>query len=89
MNVAKNPHHMLDVLYSKTLRALAKMPQDAQYRKYTEEIINKRFNLVKSVKIIVFYNKKDMDAFFIILLNRKKISLSWKRRLVVVKLKKL
>lgn len=40
--VAKNPHHTLGVLYGKILRTLQKMPQEAAYRKYTEEIINER-----------------------------------------------
>ena len=39
MNVSKNPHHVLGLYYSKTLRALAKMPSDYPYRKYTEEVI--------------------------------------------------
>jgi hypothetical protein len=30
--VAKNPHHQLALIYSKNLRALAKMPSDYQYR---------------------------------------------------------
>jgi len=46
--VAKNPHHTLGVLYSKTLRALAKMPPDAAYRKHTEQIIHQRAALVKA-----------------------------------------
>jgi len=50
--VSSNPHHMLSVLYGKTLRTLQRMPQDAAYRKYTEEIINKRYDLVKSEKDI-------------------------------------
>ena len=32
LNVAKNPTHTLGVLYSKNLRALAKMPVDYPYR---------------------------------------------------------
>ncbi|XP_044271440.1 NADH dehydrogenase [ubiquinone] 1 alpha subcomplex subunit 5 [Tribolium madens] len=45
--VAKNPHHTLGVLYGKILRALQKMPQEAAYRKYTEEIINERAQALK------------------------------------------
>uniref|UniRef100_A0A8J2RQ94 NADH dehydrogenase [ubiquinone] 1 alpha subcomplex subunit 5 n=1 Tax=Daphnia galeata TaxID=27404 RepID=A0A8J2RQ94_9CRUS len=37
--VAQNPHHTLSVLYGKILRTLQNMPQDAAYRRYTEEII--------------------------------------------------
>jgi len=38
LEVAKNPAHSLGVFYSQTLRALAKMPHDYAYRKYTEEV---------------------------------------------------
>jgi NADH dehydrogenase (ubiquinone) 1 alpha subcomplex subunit 5 len=47
--VANNPHHTLAVLYGKILRALQKMPSSAAYRKYTEEIVNERSQVVKSV----------------------------------------
>ncbi|KAK4300387.1 hypothetical protein Pmani_027415 [Petrolisthes manimaculis] len=46
--VATNPHHTLGVLYSKILRCLQKMPPDAAYRKYTEQIVTERHNLVKA-----------------------------------------
>ncbi|XP_018575447.1 NADH dehydrogenase [ubiquinone] 1 alpha subcomplex subunit 5 [Anoplophora glabripennis] len=46
--VAKNPHHTLGVLYSKILRTLQKMPESAAYRKYTEEIINERTQILKA-----------------------------------------
>lgn len=46
--VSKNPHHTLGVLYGKILRTLQQMPQDASYRKYTEEIINERAQILKS-----------------------------------------
>ncbi|KAF4525988.1 hypothetical protein B566_EDAN000782 [Ephemera danica] len=45
--VAKNPHHTLGVLYSKILRALQKMPEDAAYKKYTAAIVNERAKVVK------------------------------------------
>lgn len=45
--VAKNPHHILGVLYGKILRALQKMPEEAAYRKYTEEIICERAQVLK------------------------------------------
>jgi NADH dehydrogenase (ubiquinone) 1 alpha subcomplex subunit 5 len=47
--VANNPHHTLTVLYGKILRALQKMPSSAAYRKYTEEIISERAEIVKNV----------------------------------------
>jgi len=48
MAVAKNPTHTLGVLYSKTLRALAKMPNDYTYRKETETLINERASVIKN-----------------------------------------
>ncbi|XP_019874505.1 NADH dehydrogenase [ubiquinone] 1 alpha subcomplex subunit 5 [Aethina tumida] len=48
--VAKNPHHTLGVLYSKILRTLQKMPQDAAYRKYTEEIVHERAKILQNNK---------------------------------------
>lgn len=47
MAVATNPHHTLGVLYSKSLRALAKMPADYAYRKHAEQLINERAEMVK------------------------------------------
>ena len=44
--VAKNPHHTLGCLYGKILRALAKIPETAAYRKYTEQIIQHRCKLL-------------------------------------------
>ena len=62
--VAKNPHHTLGVFYSKSLRALAKMPTDYAYRKHTEQIILERAEMVKSTKVkiflILFNSKKNM-----------------------------
>ncbi|CAH1170866.1 unnamed protein product [Phaedon cochleariae] len=46
--VAAKPHHTLGVLYSKILRTLQKMPQDAAYRRHTEIIINERAQILKS-----------------------------------------
>ncbi|XP_071541965.1 NADH dehydrogenase [ubiquinone] 1 alpha subcomplex subunit 5 [Panulirus ornatus] len=46
--VASNPHHMLGVLYGKILRCLQKMPPDAAYRRYTEQIITERSAHVKT-----------------------------------------
>ncbi|CAG0904307.1 unnamed protein product, partial [Darwinula stevensoni] len=40
--VAKTPHHTLSVLYGKILRCVQKMPSDAAYRRYTEEIVKER-----------------------------------------------
>ncbi|KAG0720001.1 NADH dehydrogenase [ubiquinone] 1 alpha subcomplex subunit 5 [Chionoecetes opilio] len=45
--VAAHPHHTLGVLYGKILRCLQKMPPDASYRKYTEQIITEKYNFVK------------------------------------------
>ncbi|ODM97226.1 NADH dehydrogenase [ubiquinone] 1 alpha subcomplex subunit 5 [Orchesella cincta] len=56
--VAKNPHYTLGVLYGKTLRALQKIPSDAAYRKYTEQIVHQRAALVKSETNIEELEKK-------------------------------
>ncbi|XP_055506221.1 NADH dehydrogenase [ubiquinone] 1 alpha subcomplex subunit 5 [Leucoraja erinacea] len=46
--VAQNPLEKLRILYTRVLTALEAIPPDAAYRKYTEQIINERFNLIKS-----------------------------------------
>ncbi|GCB72035.1 NADH dehydrogenase [ubiquinone] 1 alpha subcomplex subunit 5-like [Scyliorhinus torazame] len=46
--VAQNPHEKLRILYSRILTVLQSVPQDAAYRKYTEQTINDRLNMVKS-----------------------------------------
>ncbi|XP_048798952.1 NADH dehydrogenase [ubiquinone] 1 alpha subcomplex subunit 5 [Lagopus muta] len=46
--VAENPHERLQILYSKILAVLQKIPKDAAYRKYTEQIVNQRYNLVQT-----------------------------------------
>uniref|UniRef100_A0A3Q2QPT0 NADH dehydrogenase [ubiquinone] 1 alpha subcomplex subunit 5 n=1 Tax=Fundulus heteroclitus TaxID=8078 RepID=A0A3Q2QPT0_FUNHE len=38
----------LRILYSKILATLQTMPQDAAYRKYTEQLVNGRFQHVKT-----------------------------------------
>lgn len=40
----------LRILYTKILGSLQTMPQDAAYRKYTEQLISERFNHVKAVR---------------------------------------
>lgn len=47
--VSANPHYYLTALYGKILRAVSKMPQDAAYRKYTEQIVNDRLKAVQNV----------------------------------------
>merc|ERR1719334_3054209 len=46
--VARHPHQSLKVLYEKILRTLTKFPQDAAYRKYTEQIVSERLAVVKA-----------------------------------------
>ncbi|XP_022918031.1 NADH dehydrogenase [ubiquinone] 1 alpha subcomplex subunit 5 [Onthophagus taurus] len=48
--VAANPHHTLGVLYGKILRAIQKMPENAAYRKHTEQIVKERSEVLKCVK---------------------------------------
>jgi len=40
--VAQNPQHTLSVLYAKILRSLQKIPEDAAYRRYTEQVVKDR-----------------------------------------------
>lgn len=54
LKVAVNPHHTLSALYGKILRAVQKMPQDAAYRKYTEQIVQERAKIVSCVSIIIY-----------------------------------
>ncbi|XP_049793368.1 NADH dehydrogenase [ubiquinone] 1 alpha subcomplex subunit 5 [Schistocerca nitens] len=56
--VAVNPHHTLGVLYGKILRALQKMPEDAAYRKYTQEIVMERARIVKTTPNVQDIEKK-------------------------------
>uniref|UniRef100_A0A8C8ECJ6 NADH dehydrogenase [ubiquinone] 1 alpha subcomplex subunit 5 n=1 Tax=Otus sunia TaxID=257818 RepID=A0A8C8ECJ6_9STRI len=46
--VSENPHERLRILYTKILGVLQNIPKDAAYRKYTEQIVNQRFNLVQT-----------------------------------------
>ncbi|NXE76055.1 NDUA5 dehydrogenase, partial [Cochlearius cochlearius] len=46
--VADNPHERLRILYTKILGVLQNIPKDAAYRKYTEQIVKQRFNLVQT-----------------------------------------
>ncbi|XP_053506221.1 NADH dehydrogenase [ubiquinone] 1 alpha subcomplex subunit 5 [Ictalurus furcatus] len=46
--VSLNPHERLRILYTKILGCVQAMPQDAAYRKYTEQLITERLNHVKS-----------------------------------------
>ncbi|XP_035258414.1 NADH dehydrogenase [ubiquinone] 1 alpha subcomplex subunit 5 [Anguilla anguilla] len=56
--VSQNPHEQLRILYSKILACVQKMPEDAAYRKYTEQIVNERFNHVKTEPDIEKLEKK-------------------------------
>ncbi|XP_067420404.1 NADH dehydrogenase [ubiquinone] 1 alpha subcomplex subunit 5 [Emydura macquarii macquarii] len=46
--VAEKPHEHLRILYTKILAVLQNIPKDAAYRKYTEQIVNERLNMVKT-----------------------------------------
>ena len=71
--VAKNPHHVLGVLYSKSLRALAKMPSDYAYRKHTEQIITERAELTKATKVFML-NQLQLSICEILLIHSSRIS---------------
>ncbi|KAM8973005.1 NADH dehydrogenase [ubiquinone] 1 alpha subcomplex subunit 5 [Pelodytes ibericus] len=47
--VSQNPHERLRILYTKILATLQTIPKDAAYRKYTEQIVNERFNAIQTV----------------------------------------
>ncbi len=53
--MAQNPHHTLSVLYGKILRTLQNMPEDAAYRRYTEQIIKERALAVTEVLVLIKY----------------------------------
>ncbi|KAK1790267.1 hypothetical protein P4O66_014181 [Electrophorus voltai] len=46
--VSQSPHERLRILYTKILGSLQMVPQDAAYRKYTEQLITEKFNHVKA-----------------------------------------
>ncbi|XP_059904745.1 NADH dehydrogenase [ubiquinone] 1 alpha subcomplex subunit 5 [Gadus macrocephalus] len=46
--VSKNPQERLRILYSKILASLQTLPQDAAYRRYTEQLVTERYDLVKT-----------------------------------------
>ncbi|XP_028810536.1 NADH dehydrogenase [ubiquinone] 1 alpha subcomplex subunit 5 [Denticeps clupeoides] len=56
--VSPNPHERLRILYSKILASLQTMPQDAAYRKYTEQIISGRYSLLKAEPDVEKLEKK-------------------------------
>ncbi|XP_061228960.1 NADH dehydrogenase [ubiquinone] 1 alpha subcomplex subunit 5 isoform X3 [Neopsephotus bourkii] len=59
--VAENPHERLRMLYTKILGVLQNIPKDAAYRKYTEQIINERFNLVQTAESELSLARKMMQ----------------------------
>ncbi|XP_027899350.1 NADH dehydrogenase [ubiquinone] 1 alpha subcomplex subunit 5 [Xiphophorus couchianus] len=56
--VSQNPHERLRILYAKILASLQTMPQDAAYRKYTEQLVNERLDHVKTEPDVVKLEKK-------------------------------
>lgn len=54
LKVSKFPHHQLSVVYGKTLRTLAQMPEDVAYRVNTEKIIRERAEIVATVSYLIF-----------------------------------
>ncbi|XP_023341363.1 NADH dehydrogenase [ubiquinone] 1 alpha subcomplex subunit 5 [Eurytemora carolleeae] len=58
LKVAVNPTHTLGVLYSKTLRALAKMPAEYPYRKQTETLVVQRADIIKNTPTIMEAEQK-------------------------------
>ncbi|XP_077401535.1 NADH dehydrogenase [ubiquinone] 1 alpha subcomplex subunit 5 [Vanacampus margaritifer] len=56
--VSNNPHERLRILYSKILAVLQTMPQDAAYRKYTQQLVSERLNHVKAETDVEKLEKK-------------------------------
>ncbi|KAM9845912.1 NADH dehydrogenase [ubiquinone] 1 alpha subcomplex subunit 5 [Aulostomus maculatus] len=59
--VSNNPHERLRILYSKIQVLLQTMPQDAAYRKYTEQLVSERLSHVKTEPDVEKLEKK-MDC---------------------------
>lgn len=59
--VAANPHHTLTALYGKIMRAVAKMPETAAYRKHTETVIGERAKIVASVILRIYYSQISIE----------------------------
>uniref|UniRef100_A0A8C0JL43 NADH dehydrogenase [ubiquinone] 1 alpha subcomplex subunit 5 n=2 Tax=Canis lupus dingo TaxID=286419 RepID=A0A8C0JL43_CANLU len=45
--VCESPHERLRILYTKIFDVLEQIPKNAAYRKYTEQITNKKLSMVK------------------------------------------
>ncbi|XP_059833905.1 NADH dehydrogenase [ubiquinone] 1 alpha subcomplex subunit 5-like isoform X3 [Hypanus sabinus] len=56
--VAQNPLEQLKILYTRVLTVLESIPPEAAYRKYTEQIINERFNMIKTAESELSLAKK-------------------------------
>jgi len=56
--VSRTPHYTLSMLYTKTLKELAKMPQTSAYRKFTENTIQTRLAIVNSEKDVAVIESK-------------------------------
>uniref|UniRef100_UPI0009B42F07 NADH dehydrogenase [ubiquinone] 1 alpha subcomplex subunit 5-like n=1 Tax=Monopterus albus TaxID=43700 RepID=UPI0009B42F07 len=56
--VSHSPHERLKLLYTKILASLQTMPQDAAYRKYTEQLVSERFNHVQTEPDVEKLEKK-------------------------------
>lgn len=65
LKVAKFPHHQLSVVYGKTLRTLAQMPEDVAYRVNTEKIIRERAQIVATVSYLSIGQYCQLNLFFI------------------------
>ncbi|KAL8624307.1 ndufa5, NADH-ubiquinone oxidoreductase subunit [Nucella lapillus] len=56
--VARHPHQTLKVLYEKILRTLQKFPEEAAYRRYTEQIVSERLGTVKAESDVMALERK-------------------------------
>uniref|UniRef100_A0A8P0SPK2 NADH dehydrogenase [ubiquinone] 1 alpha subcomplex subunit 5 n=2 Tax=Canis lupus familiaris TaxID=9615 RepID=A0A8P0SPK2_CANLF len=56
--VCESPHERLRILYTKIFDVLEQIPKNAAYRKYTEQITNKK--LILTCKIFIQILKKNL-----------------------------
>ncbi|VDP14458.1 unnamed protein product [Soboliphyme baturini] len=48
LNVSRNPHHYLKIVYNRILRGIQEIPEEAAYRKSVERIVGERLRLVET-----------------------------------------
>ncbi|KAM6986863.1 NADH dehydrogenase [ubiquinone] 1 alpha subcomplex subunit 5 [Aplochiton taeniatus] len=80
--VSQNPHERLRILYSKILASLQAIPPDAAYRKYTEQLINERFNIIKTEPDVAKLEQKISCGQIEEVIHQAECELSLSRKMV-------